>query len=489
MAYQYDPSKYLNDYSWVGDIGNSISKFAYQVPEIVQLNKTIKENNKAKDILYSSLNKYIDKLDPNIVSNITSSMKLDVDPNAVDADKARREALKKNIPTFSSITDNEKYAKSIVDYFVPVLKAAQSTDGGGALSMGDLLAGLDNNKIAEGVMESSYGKEQTEKSKYQLGREREQSEYDLTRNRKLGPGGELETTNKINAESAMNQTKQTAEFNKQQGVQVANEAQQILSEYEQGNPESIMSDPAFKDFSLEAKKEAYRVATDETNRDFRKQLEDARNQIKKDLQAKEDLPKIYDQTQLEQKLMDVRSKISDWAVKLKGFKKEQKGQPEYTTLEQNVEQAKLAERAYVGALKYLGSNPKATQEQVNTAMSVSRQNIDPEDEQKFIADWKGNVYGSSPWNIFALGQKDDLERFKKAYNSRFGKEPQVRESKDEKGKTIYEIVPQFGSVKDVVSTTNTIAPSTNTNTSGTSETAAMLSALKAELERRKQQGQ
>lgn len=488
MDYGYDPSKYLNDFSWISNIGNSISKFAHQVPELIEFNKTIKENNKAKDLIYSSVNRYIDKLDPKIVSNIASSMQLDIDPNSPNYDKEARAALKKNIPTFTSSTKNEDYTNQVISQFIPMIKAAQSNAGGGPLDYGDLLAGIENETVTEGVNKSTYGQQQIEAEKYKTGREREQSEYAQGFERKFGQGGEVATQNKLNTEASIDRTKQEDIINKEQGRNVADAAQEILSKYEKGNPESIMSDPAFQGFSLESKKEAYRVATDEANRDLKTQLQEMRNKIQQDLKDKENLPKIYDQTKLEDKLMDIRSKISDWSNKLKGFKKEQKGQPEYTMIEQNIEQAKQAERAYIGALKYLGNNPKATQEQVNTSMSVARQNINPEDEQKFIADWKADKFGGSSWfNPTTWGQKDDMDRFKQAYVKRFGVEPKVEETKDAKGKTLYKIIPQQGTVKDVTSTTNSITGSTTTP-SASSEVAAQIAAIKAEIERRKQQG-
>lgn len=232
--YGYNPKDYINDFSWVGEIGNSISKFAYQVPEIIKLNKTIKENNKAKDILYSSVNKYIDKLDGKVVSNIVSSMKLDVDPNDPDYDTKARQALKKNIPTFSEVTKNEEYSKKIVDYFVPVIRAAQSNAGSGPLKYSDLMSGVDNESITEGVNQTTYGKQQLSNEQYDLTQQRKEEEYKKETEMMYGQGGR-------NEQAVQQQQRLTDEHTKTQNLKTSDASQWAIdgATNELGEPLSL----------------------------------------------------------------------------------------------------------------------------------------------------------------------------------------------------------------------------------------------------------
>lgn len=42
--YGYDPSKYMKDFSWIGKMGSIIAQQAYKMPELIELNRSIKEN-------------------------------------------------------------------------------------------------------------------------------------------------------------------------------------------------------------------------------------------------------------------------------------------------------------------------------------------------------------------------------------------------------------------------------------------------------------
>lgn len=190
MDYGYDPSKYLSDFSWLRDIGNSVSKFAYQVPELIDLNKQIKENNKAKDLIFSSVNRYIDKLDPKVISNIVSSMNLT--NGEVYDDRKARELLKTKIPKFSEKTKNEDYTQQVVDYFTPIVRGAMSDAGGGKLEYADLMKGVDNESIAEGVNKSTFGKQQLEQQTYDKELARKEQEYNKETQMMYGQGGRNE---------------------------------------------------------------------------------------------------------------------------------------------------------------------------------------------------------------------------------------------------------------------------------------------------------
>jgi len=133
--YGYDPSRYIKDFSWIGNIGQDVAQFAHQVPELLQLNKQIKENNKFKDMSYSATNKFIDNMDDNVATNVVASMHLDVS----SPDEAKQK-LREMVPKFNNDTKHEDYAGQLVNnFYAPVYNAAKSNLGGGSLSFGDLI--------------------------------------------------------------------------------------------------------------------------------------------------------------------------------------------------------------------------------------------------------------------------------------------------------------------------------------------------------------
>lgn len=460
----YNPADYIQDFSWVGDIGKVVGNFASELPELLELNRTVHENNKFKDMTYSGLSQFVDEMDEPIISNIASSMGLKFDGDIASA----RQQVKDKIPKFSDTTDNKEYAANLVNQFVvPFVTAAKSKDGGGSLTDGDLMARI------PGMFKESFGQTSTGKEV--------QSNIDLDaqKERTYGQGG----TKELDQQFAQKTEQQQFDTNKQRGIDTGKEVQEILSRAT--DPEDIWSAPDFGDYSNEAKQQAYQVASNKAKQDMTSKLEDDKMQWQRDKEAKDNLPKIYDFTKLQDKLVDTNRTIGTLNEQLRKIK--DKNSEEYVRAKQNIEDAKDMTRVYEGALKYLRKNPKATQEQVNVAQSVARANIDPEVEQQFINDWKSGQFEEKDMgavNPFNWGKQDDINRLKKSYRERFGVEPKIEQVKDAKGKTSYDIVPQFGSVQDVESTVSSIT----TPPQAKDENTATINALKALIEQKKKQG-
>lgn len=171
MPVNYNPADYINDFSWVGDIGGYLGKFATEMPELLELNKNLHENNKFKEMTYSGLNQFINNMDKEGISNIASSMGID----SSDIEFARSE-LKKKIPQFTDTTDNKQYGKQLVDSFiVPFAQAAMSDAGGGAMTPGQIFAQIPG-QFTDAFAETTVGKNMQSDVDYEKNRDRAKTE-------------------------------------------------------------------------------------------------------------------------------------------------------------------------------------------------------------------------------------------------------------------------------------------------------------------------
>jgi hypothetical protein len=152
--YGYNPAAYIKDFSWIGHMGDTIGKFATQMPELLEMNKQIKENNKFKDSSYAASNQFIDKLDDGQVTKIASSMGIDYS-KPFEA----RQKLKEKIPKFSDKTTNEEYAGQIVNsFFAPVMQHAMS-EKGYPLTVGDIITRVNSGAIQSSMYQTQPGKD------------------------------------------------------------------------------------------------------------------------------------------------------------------------------------------------------------------------------------------------------------------------------------------------------------------------------------------
>lgn len=462
MAVNYDPSRYIQDFSWVGDIGKTLGSFASEIPELLEMNKSIHENNKFKEMSYSGMSQFLDNFDENAVSNVASS--LGIESNDIELARTK---LKEMIPKYTDSMDNKAYGKQLVESFVvPLTKAAYSKAGGGSMTPGQLMAMIPG-QFTDPFAETTFGKEVKSDSDYGKSVEREQSEYDTGMNRKFGTGGEVEKER----EASLETDKQKTGVKREDDLKVSNEVQELLSKSQDSI--SILKSPEFNEYSSEAREKAYTVALDREKNVSDQSIKERQLQWQKDKEKGDALPKIYDQTKLTEKLIAVNKDVSMLNDRLRKIK--DKNSEEYVTTKLTIDKAKSMIRVYEGALKYLEKNPTATQEKINEAQSIAQSNINPEDEQGFIKKWNNNEYGSGI-NPFLIGKEDDLKRFKKDYNNRFGKDPTVEKTKDG-----YKIIPQFGNIK----TFDSISPTVTDNTSAITDRQAMINALREAIEAKK----
>lgn len=463
MPVNYDPARYIQDFSWIGDIGKTIGSFANEMPELLEMNRVIHENNRFKEMTYSGMNQFVDNFDENSVSNVASS--LGIDSNDIESARAK---LKEMIPKYSDSTDNKEYGKQLVESFiVPLTKAAYSKAGGGSMTPGQLMAMIPG-QFTDPFAETTFGKEVKSEVDYGKSVDREQSQYDTGMNRKFGTGGEVEKERAATLETEA----QRKNISKEDSMRISNEVQGILSDAK--NSISIFKDPLFNNYSAEAREKAYEIMSSKEKQSEEQSLKERQLQWSKDRERSDNLPKIYDQTKLTEKLITVNKDISTLNDRLRKIK--DKNSEEYVTTKLTIDKAKNMIRVYEGALKYLEKNPSATQDEINEAQSVAQSNINPEDEQGFIKKWNSNEYGSG-MNPFLLGKEDDLKRFKKDYVNRFGVEPTVEKTKDG-----YKIVPQFGKTRSI----DSIGTQTTNDSSAVTDRQAMINALREAIKEKKQ---
>jgi hypothetical protein len=257
------------------------------MPELIQLNKEIKENNKFKEMSYEATNKYIDQMDIKKLSNVLSSMGMAEDVNS-GIENARNK-LKQMIPKYSDTSSNEEYAKQLTDsFFVPFMQAAQSEAGGGLLSFGELFGNLKSGTLQESIRKSSIGQEivttEQEQKTYELGQKREEQQYQTGFERQYGfapiPGtGEKETSFKqeqgfkTEAEEQQFQTQQKrSQELSQQTSNIINNATSSMD---------VWDDDKFPQASIEARNKAFEVWRTRENDELKEKLKDVDEQIKR----------------------------------------------------------------------------------------------------------------------------------------------------------------------------------------------------------------
>lgn len=85
MPYQgYDPSKYIKDYSWIGNMGNAVAQFAYRLPELVEANKAIHTNANANQETVAEREEWIKTVLSNDQLRVLLSQNYGTDPEHVE---------------------------------------------------------------------------------------------------------------------------------------------------------------------------------------------------------------------------------------------------------------------------------------------------------------------------------------------------------------------------------------------------------------------
>lgn len=163
--YTYDPSKYIKDFSWLGRIGDGLAKMTGKFPELVALNKTVKENSRMKEASASATANIIDNLDDADALKIANNMGiLGQAPNA--SPEEVKSLIKQRIPTFTEETSNEDYTKMLALEFYPKLMAVDNP--GKIMRVAEMMGGaagqgFANNPFGQKIYKEQQVKEQEQK--------------------------------------------------------------------------------------------------------------------------------------------------------------------------------------------------------------------------------------------------------------------------------------------------------------------------------------
>lgn len=174
MAYGYDPSRYIRDFSWVGQIGNVLAGAAQKMPELLEMNRMINEDDKYKEKSFEAANKWVDSMDDSTVSNLASSMQI---AESGDNANSLREKIRAMIPEPTLGTkslDNKTYTMNLVESFgTPILRAAGNELGSGPLTIGDLIKGA-HGDFGTGLSQTQPAQEFREEQKFERRLEQKQ---------------------------------------------------------------------------------------------------------------------------------------------------------------------------------------------------------------------------------------------------------------------------------------------------------------------------
>lgn len=402
-AYGYDPSRFINDYSWVGKIGDALSRTALAMPELMEYNKQLHTNNQFKQLNYSAVSNMFNKMESDKLTRLATSMGIDYQ----NEDEARQKMVEM-IPQYDDKTSNADYAKLLADnLIVPIFsKATSDSFPGGKMSPSDFLEFGWSSEIENSLKGTDTYAQHEDQRQYQTQLERKTSEEE-------------------------------AQFNKdrQRGRDDAPIVQSVING-------GYTADAAYGEILEKTGDEALAKEVhgiirsremDKLNKDYK----DAQTRYKR-LSNQKTL-KTYDFGRLTNELRQVRAEQHRYNKDMENF---DKGSEAYTNAEVLLMQAQVAEREIQAALKYLAKNPQATDEDVNAARAIGAANINPEDEQQFIRDFMNGEYEESgigklwPGN---WGKKDDLKRLQEEYKKRFRKDLQYEKTDDG-----YRIIPRYG---------------------------------------------
>jgi hypothetical protein len=457
--YGYSPAQYANDFSWIGDIGKQIGQFATQIPELLEANRTIKENNNFKQMSYAASNKFIDNLDDGIVSNVASSMHLD----AKDVSTARQK-LKEMIPKFSDKTTNEEYAKQVVDsFYSPFMGAAHSEMGGGKLTVGDIIANTNYGVLQDAIRNTSQGKE------YQ-----NEQEYQKEFARKYGQQGEVQTGLDIQNKNSQQQNEQQYQTEQTRKQELGQKYAPVVEKYIKSG---LSSDQVYAGVYKEtndpevAKEAAAQVKAQEDN-DLKTELRRMQDEARKALANQDKLAKVYDLDKIDRDIGTVESSIAKYEGIMANSKTMNSAEKANYKGTINLLKKQLAvyEKVKVNLIEHGGS---FTQDEVNTARLRATQSVDPEAEQELIRKYNANVsQKEGGFSGGMIGRGDDQKRFKQAYYERFGKEAKF----DNNGNP----VPQMGESVNMNTGSTPTQDSVNTDL-GKQKAIALIAALETAI--------
>jgi hypothetical protein len=418
--YGYNPSQYVNDFSWIGQIGQYVGKFASEMPELLEMNKQIKENNKMKEVLFSRSNQFVDKLTMAQLTKVASSMGLEY--NTPEDAKIK---LKEMIPKFGDKSTNEEYAGQIVNsFFGPVMQHAQSDKAGSPISIGDILNMVNEGNLQKSMLSTSMGQEYKEEQTYQ-------KEFA----RKFGDSGEVRTEQDIRNKGQLTQEQALAEQELQRKQEYHAQIAPIVDEAIKSGKSSdqvyadVYKETNDPDMAKEAAAQVRNIEQDELKTELRKMQDDARKAI----ENQEKLSKVYDLDKIDKAIGTVEFSLAKYESIMANSKNMSSGEKANYKGTINLLKKQLAvyEKTKIKLIEAGGS---VSPDEANKARLSAYGEVDRQyTEQDMIDKWTRNIkIKDGGYSGGTRGRDDDRERFKQEYIKRFGVAPKF----DNKGNPI-----------------------------------------------------
>ena len=194
-TYGYDPSRFINDYSWIGDIGRVVSKTASKIPELVEYNKQLHTNTQFKRMNYEAMSQMIGNLEGDQLAKVALGFGVTIPKGGLPEGESHydylRKRLQEKVPTFHDTMDNKEYAHQVANQFAaPMAKLIFD----GTMNYSDFFdwkQGLPGD-MQEPIAQSSMGQQMSQEREHQRGIAQEEAQYDRDRGRETEMAADLE---------------------------------------------------------------------------------------------------------------------------------------------------------------------------------------------------------------------------------------------------------------------------------------------------------
>lgn len=167
--YGYNPADYLKDYSWIGDIGQTVAQFAHKMPEIVKFNQSVKQNRQHNTETHMAMQEWVKWMsteDPEVWNAVAKGY--GVEPGQLKG------ILTGQLRAPQENEQNEKYTRAVFnDFAIPLMRAGNQ----GGLTSDAFVRGLSRmpRVIESGERQGELMKERQEQTQKRKRLELEQA--------------------------------------------------------------------------------------------------------------------------------------------------------------------------------------------------------------------------------------------------------------------------------------------------------------------------
>lgn len=183
--YGYNPAQYQQDFNWIGDIGRTLGGMAMKFPELMELNREVKENGKFKEKTFNGMVDFVKKMDRQTAANMAMSTGI---ANADDPEEMIKQKLINSIPkpNMKKNTTNEDYAKTLINGWGTEMMTGFFADNGlGVGKISDLPL-----EVGEAFSQTGPAREAKQQQQQQQQTERRAQERQTIRGEQLQAGQE-----------------------------------------------------------------------------------------------------------------------------------------------------------------------------------------------------------------------------------------------------------------------------------------------------------